>query len=59
LLKKKLKKEENISKYSYNGICVFKWKDKRDVFDISTEWTADMVDTQNKRGDKKKNHCQL
>jgi len=25
-----------------------------DVLGIPTEWTADMVDTQNKRGDKKK-----
>jgi len=54
IVKKKFKKGENIPKYSYNGICVFKWKDKRDVLGISTEWTADMVDTQNKRGDKKK-----
>jgi len=27
IVKKKFKKGENISKYSYNGICVFKWKD--------------------------------
>lgn len=59
LKKKEFKKREIISTYSNDGICVLKWKDKRDVLGVSTEWTADMVDTRNRRGDKKKkSHCQ-
>ncbi|KAK9711492.1 Transposase IS4 [Popillia japonica] len=44
----KLKKGETIARYS-SGIIIGKWKDKRDVAYISTEFDNQMVDVQNKK----------
>ncbi|KAF0688035.1 piggyBac transposable element-derived protein 4-like, partial [Aphis craccivora] len=50
---KKLKTGELISKYTNDGICVFKWKDKREVLGLSTEWKADLENVKNRKGDEK------
>ncbi|KAG5878693.1 hypothetical protein JTB14_029760 [Gonioctena quinquepunctata] len=44
----KLKKGETIACYS-NGVMIAKWKDKRDVFYISTEYRNNFVNYFNKR----------
>lgn len=44
----RLKKSETIERYA-EGIMVAKWKDKRVVTYISTEWENDIVDFVNKR----------
>lgn len=48
-----LKTGELISKYTNDGICVFKWKDKREVLGLSTEWQADLENVKNRKGDEK------
>lgn len=45
----KLKKGEVTGKY-LDGVLIAKWKDKRDVTYISTEFENSMVETTNKRG---------
>ncbi|XP_022181582.1 piggyBac transposable element-derived protein 4-like [Myzus persicae] len=50
---KKLKTGELISKYTNDGICVLKWKDKRKVLGLSTEWKADLENVKNRKGDEK------
>lgn len=45
----KLNPGESKGKYM-NGVLVGKWKDKRDVTYISTEYTNDMIGTENRRG---------
>ncbi|CAH2010163.1 unnamed protein product [Acanthoscelides obtectus] len=55
VISKKLKKGECISQYTNDGLCVSKWKDKRDVLTISTEFDSEMVNVISKRGiDKRK-----
>ncbi|KAF0747024.1 piggyBac transposable element-derived protein 4-like [Aphis craccivora] len=39
-----------IRKYTKDGICVVKWKDKRDVLCISSELKNKMVETTNRHG---------
>lgn len=46
----KLKKGETIVKYSDDGVLIGKWRDKRDVAYISTEFTNEMVAFQDKLG---------
>jgi hypothetical protein len=50
VLSKKLKKGEVVTRYTDDGICVFKWKDKRDVTMISSEFDSKLVEIQTKRG---------
>ena len=44
----KLKKGETIARYS-SGVMIGKWKDKREVTYISTEYKNDLVQAENKR----------
>ncbi|KAG8239428.1 hypothetical protein J437_LFUL018948 [Ladona fulva] len=46
----KLKKGECISPYNEEGLCVTKWKDRREVMTFSTEFGGDVVNVTNKRG---------
>lgn len=46
---KKLKKGENISRYR-NGVHIGKWKDKREIHYISTEFPDEMQEVTSKRG---------
>lgn len=52
ITREKLKKDENKSLF-YNNVHVGKWKDKREVLYISTEFGNQMTETTNKRGQKK------
>ncbi|KAJ8967170.1 hypothetical protein NQ314_003059 [Rhamnusium bicolor] len=47
----KLQKGQSLAKYQ-NGVLVGKWKDKRDVLYLSTEFKNKLVENENKRGDK-------
>lgn len=44
----KLKKGETVARYA-NGIMIGKWRDKREVLYISTEFENNMVDSENRR----------
>lgn len=37
VIEKKIKVGESISKYTTDGVCVVKWKDRREVLTISSE----------------------
>lgn len=50
IVKAKLKKGETISQYSDSGIMIAKWRDKRDVLYISTQYENEMVNFINKKG---------
>lgn len=49
VVQSKLKVGETISKYS-NNVMIGKWKDKREVIYISSEFENDMVPTTNRKG---------
>ncbi|KAE9542526.1 hypothetical protein AGLY_003387 [Aphis glycines] len=53
IVKKNLKSGESVGKYTKDGICVVKWKDKRDVLCISSEFKNEMVETTNRHGQQK------
>lgn len=42
VVKKKLKKGELVVQYNSLGICVVKWKDRREILAISSEYNAHM-----------------
>ncbi|KAF0704071.1 piggyBac transposable element-derived protein 4-like, partial [Aphis craccivora] len=48
----KLKKDETIARYS-NGVVIGKWKDKREVAHISTEFKNNLIVSTDKRGHNK------
>ncbi|XP_060846295.1 piggyBac transposable element-derived protein 4-like [Rhopalosiphum padi] len=50
---RKLKPGESVGKYTKDGICVVKWKDRRDVLSISSKFKNEMVETTNRHGQKK------
>jgi len=50
---KKLKVGESIGMYTKEGVCVMKWRDRREVLAISSEHTNDLVEVTNRRGDEK------
>lgn len=50
---KKLKVGESVGKFTKEGVCVMKWRDRREVLAISSEHTNDLVEVTNRRGDKK------
>lgn len=51
LVKKKLKKGESSSLYTDKGICVTKWKDRKEILSISSEFDGEMVEGTNRRGE--------
>jgi hypothetical protein len=54
VIDKKLKKGESIYRYTKEGICVLKWKDKRDVLMISSEYSHSMCDVSSRTKVKQK-----
>nr|CAH7736850.1 unnamed protein product [Callosobruchus chinensis] len=50
VISKKLNKGETCGKYTNKGLCVSKWKDKREVLAISKEFGDEQVTTISKRG---------
>lgn len=46
----KPKKGEVVDYYSEDGVCVLKWRDKREVLMISSEFSGEMIDVPNRRG---------
>lgn len=54
VVKKKLKtKGELIVQYNSEGICVVKWKDRREILAISSQYNAEMQNITTKRGQQK------
>jgi hypothetical protein len=51
VVKAKLRRGEVVDAYTNDGVCVFKWKDKRDVLMISSEFRSCMVDMPSRRRD--------
>lgn len=49
VVQKKLKRGESISRYTKSGVCITKWKDKRDVLALSSEFPGDMVEVGSKK----------
>ncbi|XP_022823950.1 piggyBac transposable element-derived protein 4-like [Spodoptera litura] len=47
---KRLTRGSVVYRKNRNGVCVMKWKDKRDVLTLSTEHTPDILNTTNWRG---------
>lgn len=45
----KLNKGDSIYRYIDNSICVVKWKDKRDVLTVSSEFPHTMIDIEKNR----------
>lgn len=50
VLTKKLGIGESYCEYTEEGACICKWKDRREVLAISTEFGGEMVQTTSKRG---------
>lgn len=50
VIDKKLKIGESTCKYTSDGVCVVKWKDRREVISISSEYKGEMVEATNRRG---------
>lgn len=46
-----LKRHEMVQQFTSDGICVMKWRDKRDILMISSESTGDLVDVRNSKGE--------
>lgn len=53
VLSKKIAKGESFCMYTKEGVCCCKWKDKREVLSISSEFGGNLVTTTNKRGQEK------
>lgn len=50
LIEKKLRKIEVIQRDTQEGICIMKWRDRRGILVISTEYDGTLVGEINKRG---------
>lgn len=50
VIKKKLKIGESVSQYTDKGICMTKWKDRREVLAISSEFDGQATETTNRHG---------
>jgi len=50
VVKKKLKKGELIVQFNSEGMCVVKWKDRREILAISSEYNANMQNITSRRG---------
>ncbi|KAE9543687.1 hypothetical protein AGLY_002083 [Aphis glycines] len=53
IISKKLKTGESVCKYTKYGVCIVKWKDKREVLAISSEFKNEMIEVHNKYGESK------
>ncbi|KAF0750671.1 piggyBac transposable element-derived protein 4-like [Aphis craccivora] len=53
VIKKKLNTGESISKYKKDGVCVTKWKNRREVLTISSEYNGELIEATNRRGNVK------
>lgn len=53
VVKKKLKKGELVVQYNSQGICVVKWKDRREILAISSEYTSRIETVTTQRGQAK------
>ncbi|KAJ8933659.1 hypothetical protein NQ314_013871 [Rhamnusium bicolor] len=51
IINAKLQKGQSLAKYQ-NGLLVRKWRDKRDVLYLSTEFKNNLIEYENRRGDK-------
>ncbi|CAK1585220.1 unnamed protein product [Parnassius mnemosyne] len=51
VLLRKLKRGESIAKFNSSGIGVMKWRDRRDVLMISSQYGSDMTIVTNRRGE--------
>lgn len=49
----KLKVGECIGKFTNEGICVMKWRDRREVLAISSEHSNELIEVSNRRGEQK------
>ncbi|KAF0721162.1 piggyBac transposable element-derived protein 4-like [Aphis craccivora] len=52
VIKKKLNKGEMIQRFTQEGTCIMKWRDRRDVLVISTEYDGTLVEEIYKKGNK-------
>ncbi|XP_022163985.1 piggyBac transposable element-derived protein 4-like, partial [Myzus persicae] len=50
VIKKHLNKGEMIQRFTQEGTCIMKWRDRRDVLVISTEYDGTLVEEINKKG---------
>lgn len=50
VLTKKLKKGELVMQFDTNGICVIKWKDRREILAISSEFSGQLEEVRTQRG---------
>lgn len=50
VIKKKLNKGEMIQRFTQEGTCIMKWRDRRDVLVISTEYDGTLVEEIYKKG---------
>ncbi|KAJ8944292.1 hypothetical protein NQ314_009508 [Rhamnusium bicolor] len=50
VVSKKLKKGELVVQFNTDGICVIKWKDRREILAISTEFNGQMEEVTTQRG---------
>ncbi|KAG8226098.1 hypothetical protein J437_LFUL006405 [Ladona fulva] len=57
VISKKLKKGEVYSEFTEEGLCVSKWKDRRDILTISTEFNGDIIPVTNRRGEESEKPC--
>ncbi|XP_046404158.1 piggyBac transposable element-derived protein 4-like [Ischnura elegans] len=53
VIKQKLRKGEEFHQWSDDGVCVLKWRDRREVLALSTEFGAEMVEVLGKRNVRK------
>lgn len=53
VVKKKLKKGELVVQFNSKGICVVKWKDRREILAISSEYNARIQSVATQRGQQK------
>ncbi|XP_046385022.1 piggyBac transposable element-derived protein 4-like isoform X1 [Ischnura elegans] len=50
VLSKKRKRGEVVDAFSSEGVCVMKWKDKRDVLMISSKFGSELIDVRRRQG---------
>ncbi|XP_025191153.1 piggyBac transposable element-derived protein 4-like [Melanaphis sacchari] len=50
VIEKKIQVGESICNYMSDGVCVVKWKDRREVLTISSEFKGETVEATNRRG---------
>ncbi|KAG8239750.1 hypothetical protein J437_LFUL019399, partial [Ladona fulva] len=54
VISRKLKKVKVYSEFTKEGLCVSKWRDRRDNLTISTEFNGDIIHVRNGRGEESK-----